>query len=47
MLHKTFQRHITSTRYLKPVALDGTRFGLHGLLAGAVTPEQQQRQTEL
>ena len=45
-LRKTLQRHTASTKYLKSVASGGTRFGLDGLPAGDITPEQQQQATQ-
>ena len=46
VLRKTLQRHTASVRYLKSVAAGGARFGLDGLPAGAITPEQQQQATQ-
>jgi ProP effector len=40
-LRMTLKRHTASTKYLKSVASGGARFGLDGLPAGEITPEQQ------
>ena len=42
-LRRTLQRHTASTRYLKVVAAGGSRFGLHGVPTGDITPEQQKQ----
>jgi ProP effector len=45
-LRRTLQRHTGSTTYLKAVAAGGSRFGLDGVPAGDITPEQQKQATQ-
>lgn len=40
-LRRTLKRHTASTKYLKSVALGGSRFSLDGTPAGDITSEQQ------
>ena len=45
-LRITLKRHVSSTKYLKSVSAGGARFGLDGLPAGEITPEQQELATQ-
>ena len=45
-LRKTLQRYTASTKYLKALAAGGSRFGLDGVPADDVTPEQQKQASE-
>lgn len=45
-LRRALQRYTSATRYLKAVAAGGSRFGLDGVPAGDVTPEQQKQASQ-